>query len=101
MLPDNQLREELKKIKWIGDWTAEALLLWRFKRYDAFPIDVWSSKIFKAFYQELKDKSLDDVKKFGEDRCGKYKGLAYYYLMCDRKNLAKKLNVELKLKWNL
>jgi len=31
---------------------------------------------------------------------GNYQGLAYYYLMCDRKNIAQKLNVELVEKWN-
>jgi len=99
-LPDDQLKEELMKIKWIGEWTAEALLLWRFKRYDAFPLDVWSSKVFQAFYPELKDKTSDEIKRFAEDRWDKYKGLAYYYLMCGRKNLAQKLNVELREKWN-
>jgi len=89
-LPDDQLREELMKIKWVGKVTAEALLLWRFKRYNAFPLDVWSSKIFKAFYPELKDKTLDEIKRFAEYRWSKYQGLAYYYLMCGRKNLAQK-----------
>jgi len=99
-LPDDRLREELMKIKWIGKGTAEALLLWRFKRYNAFPLDVWSSKIFQAFYPELKDKTLDKIKEFAGDRWSKYRGLAYYYLMCGRKNLTQKLNVKLRLKWN-
>lgn len=98
--PDNELREELLKIKWVGEVTAEALLLWRFKRYSAFPLDVWSSKIFQAFYPELEDKTLEKIKSFAEDRWGKYRGLAYYYLMCDRESLAEKLNVKLGLKWN-
>lgn len=82
-------------IKWIGEWTAEATLLWRFKRYNSFPLNEWSSKIFRAFYPEVREKTLDDIKRFAEDRWGKYKGLVYYYLLCDRKNLAQKLNVEL------
>lgn len=100
VLPDNRLREELMKLKWIGKSTAEALLLWNFKRYNAFPIDVWSSKIFQAFYPELKDKKFEEIIKFVEDRWGKYKGLAYYYLICGRKSLAQKLNVELEMKYN-
>lgn len=94
-LPDNQLREELMKIKWVGEWTAEALLLWRFKRYNSFPIDVWSAKIFQALYPQLKNKSLSDIAKFAAKSWANYQGLAYYYLMCDRKNLALKLNLEL------
>ena len=99
-LPIDQLREELMKIKWVGGVTAEALLLWRFKRCNAFPLDVWSSKIFQAFYPELKNKTSDEIKRFAEDRWGKYRGYAYYYLLCSRKNLAQKLNVKLGLKWN-
>lgn len=94
-LPDDRLKEELLNIKWVGEWTAEALLLWRFKRYDAFSIDVWSSKIFQVFYPKLKGKTSDEIKKFADDKWGKYKGLVFYYLMCDRKNLAQKLNLEL------
>lgn len=99
-LPDDQLREELVKIKWIGEGTAEALLLWRFKRYDAFPLDVWSTKIFQSFYPQLKNQSANDIAKFAIKSWGRYRGLAYYYLMCDRKNLAQKLNVHLMEKWN-
>lgn len=99
-LSDDQLREELMKIKWVGEWTAEALLLWRFKRYDAFPLDVWSSKVFQGFYPKLKDKTLREIKRWAEVRWNKYKGLAYYYLMCDRKNLSQKLNIELNEKYS-
>lgn len=99
-LPDNQLREELMKIKWVGEWTAEALLLWRFKRQNTFPIDVWSSKILQTFYPKLRGKTLSEIKIFADGKWGRYKGLAFYYLMCDRKNLAQKLNLELKEKWN-
>jgi len=97
-LPDDQLREELMKVKWVGESTAEALLLWRFKRYNSFPVDVWSTKIFQAFYPQLKNQSPNDIAKFAAKSWGNYRGLAYYYLMCDRKNLAQKLNVELREK---
>lgn len=97
-LPDDQLRKELMKIKWVGEVTTEALLLWRFKRYNAFPLDVWSSKIIQAFYPELKDKTLDEMRRLAEDRWGGYRGLAYYYLICDRINLAQRLGAVLGLR---
>ena len=93
-LPDDQLKKELLKIKWVGPWTAEGLLLWRFKRYHSFPLDVWSAKIFQSFYPQLKDKSLDKISEFADQKWRNYKGLAYYYLMCHHKNLAQKLNTE-------
>ncbi|TKJ33281.1 hypothetical protein CEE39_04165 [bacterium (candidate division B38) B3_B38] len=93
-LPDDELKNELLKIKWVGPWTAEGLLLWRFKRYNAFPLDVWSAKIFQSFYPQLKDKSLDEISEFASQSWGDYKGLAYYYLMCHHKNLAQKRNTK-------
>ena len=101
VLPDNRLREELMKIKWVGKSTAEALLLWRFKRYDSFPLDVWSAKIFRMFYPQFRNQSPSDIAKFAAELWRNYQGLAYYYIMCDRKNIAQKLNVELEEKWNL
>jgi len=98
-LPSEILREELMKIKWVGPGTAEGLLLWRLKRYDVFPADVWSAKIIAQFFPETKDMSTDEIKRFAENRWGNYKGLAYYYLMCGRERLAKRLNIQLKEKW--
>lgn len=94
-LPDERLRRELTKIKWVGPWTAEATLLWRLRRYDAFPIDVWSAKVIQAFYPRTRDRSLDEIKEFARGKWGGYKGLALYYLLCDRKNLSRRLKIPL------
>jgi 3-methyladenine DNA glycosylase/8-oxoguanine DNA glycosylase len=98
-LPTERLREHLMEIKWVGPWLAEATLLWRLKRPDAFPIDVWSAKIFKAFFPEIKDESLDGIRKFAEQRWENYRGFAFYYLMCDQQKLSKRLNIVLDEKW--
>lgn len=93
-LPDEEVREQLQKIKWVGPWTAEAILLWRLKRPSAFPIDVWSEKVFRAFYPQ--SRSPEEIKEFAMKRWGKQRGLAFYYLMCDRENLSKRFGVSLK-----
>ena len=98
-LPTEKLREHLMKIKWVGPWLAEGTLLWRLKRPDAFPIDVWSAKIFKAFFPEVKDESPDGIRKFAEQRWGGYRGLGFYYLICDRWKLSERLNIVLDEKW--
>jgi len=98
-LPSETLREELMKIKWVGPWLAEGTLLWRLKRPDAFPIDVWSARIFRAFFPEVKDESPERIKEFAEERWGDYRGFAFYYLMCGREKLAKRLNIQLEKKW--
>jgi 3-methyladenine DNA glycosylase/8-oxoguanine DNA glycosylase len=98
-LSTEELRERLMRIKWVGPGTAEGLLLWRFKKYDAFPIDVWSVRILSSFYPEIKGKSPEEIKEFAKQRWGSYRGLAYYYLMCGREKLSKRLNIVLDDKW--
>ena len=98
-LSTKELREHLMRIKWVGPNTAEGLLLWRFKKYDAFPIDVWSVRIISSFYPEIKGKSPEEIKKFAKEHWGDYRGLAYYYLMCGREKLSKRLNIVLDEKW--
>ncbi len=95
-LPDEQVREELKKIKWVGPWTAEAMMLWSLKRPGAFPIDVWSARVFRAFYPQMRERSPEEIKEFATKRWGNQRGLAFYYLMCDRENLSRQLGVSLK-----
>jgi 3-methyladenine DNA glycosylase/8-oxoguanine DNA glycosylase len=92
-LPTERLREHLMRIKWVGPWLAEGTLLWRLKRPDAFPIDVWSARVFRAFFSELKEESPDGIRKFAEQHWGQYRGLAFYYLMCDREKISKRLNI--------
>jgi 3-methyladenine DNA glycosylase/8-oxoguanine DNA glycosylase len=98
-LSTEELREHLMRIKWVGPGTAEGLLLWRFKKYDAFPIDVWSVRIISSFYPEIKGKSPEEIEEFAKERWGDYRGLAYYYLMCGREKLSKRLNIVLDEKW--
>jgi len=76
-----------------GDTTLEI------KRPDAFPIDVWSARIFKAFFPQVKDESLDGIREFAKKRWRGYRGLAFYYLMCDREKLSKRLSIALDEKW--
>ena len=93
-LPTEILKEELVKIKWVGPWLAEGIMLWRMKRSEAFPLDVWSAKIFRAFFPEIRSQSIEEIAEFARHRWGKYRGLAYYYLMCDREELLKKFNLK-------
>lgn len=93
-LPTEILKEELVKIKWVGPWLAEGIMLWRMKRTEAFPLDVWSAKIFRAFFPEMRSQSVEEIAEFAMHRWGKYRGLSYYYLMCDREELLKKFNLK-------
>lgn len=99
-LPDDELKERLMKVKWIGPWLSEGIMLWTFKRLNSFPIDVWSAKIFQAFYSELENQSHEDIAEFASRNWGKCRGLAYYYLMCARKKLYERFGIQLNERWS-
>lgn len=63
-------REELKKIKGIGDKVANCVLLFAFGRVDVVPIDVWIKRALLEFYGE---------EKF-PDFVSDYAGIAQQYL---------------------
>lgn len=51
-LPLSQAREKLKLICGVGDKVADCVLLFAFKKYDAFPRDVWVKRLMAEFYPD-------------------------------------------------
>ena len=45
-------REELKKIKGVGDKVADCTLLYGFYKIDSFPVDVWVKRIVSELYPD-------------------------------------------------
>ena len=62
--------EKLCTIKGVGPKVASCVLLFSFRKYDCFPIDVWVKKILAKYYPDFKDKEY----------FGKYAGIAQQYL---------------------
>lgn len=61
-LPDEKIREELKKIKGIGDWTVDVYLLFALQRTDIFPIgDLAMINAFKEIKQLEKQISKEEI----------------------------------------
>ncbi len=69
-MSSDDAREELKKIKGIGDKVANCILLFAFGRVDIVPIDVWIKRSLTQFYGE---------EKF-PDFVSDYAGIAQQYL---------------------
>ena len=71
-------KEELKKIKGVGDKVADCVLLFGAGKYEAFPRDVWIKKVMDTYFG-----GEDGVNLFGE-----YAGIAQQYLFYySRENL--------------
>lgn len=49
-MPMDEAREELKKIKGVGDKVADCTLLYGLGRVEAFPVDVWVKRIMSEMY---------------------------------------------------
>lgn len=81
-LPTEAAALRLRTLPGIGDKIAKCILLYAFRRFDAFPVDVWIARIMKEWYfprgrklptfQQIEDKSK---RLFGEHR-----GLAQCHL---------------------
>ena len=69
----------LKTYKGIGDKVANCILLFSMKHFDTFPVDVWVRRVMQTLYvsKETKD---EDIRKFAENKFGKYSGFAQQYL---------------------
>jgi DNA-3-methyladenine glycosylase II len=62
LLPDEKIREELKRIKGIGDWTVDIYLLFALQRTDIFPTgDLAMVNAFKEIKRLEKQVSKEEV----------------------------------------
>jgi N-glycosylase/DNA lyase len=77
-LNDEQAIKELKKIKGVGDKVAHCVLLFSLGRYEAFPVDVWISRVMNHLY--TMDKSSQEINKMALSLFGEYSGFAQQYL---------------------
>ncbi len=74
--PFDEARQELLKIKGVGEKVAQCALLYGFGRMEAFPVDVWVKRILSELYPD------------GFPQCAKgVEGIAQQYLFHWRRNL--------------
>lgn len=77
-----QLKIALKGIYGVGQKVADCVSLFGFHRSDAFPVDVWTDRVYREFFNgELKDREKISewfVKEFGDDS-GYFQQYLFYY----------------------
>ena len=85
-LSTDKLREELLKIKGVGNKVADCALLFGFNKTDSFPVDTWIEKLYREDFKG----TLTDRKKISEYFVSLFKensGLVQQYLFhAKRKN---------------
>jgi 3-methyladenine DNA glycosylase/8-oxoguanine DNA glycosylase len=89
-------KTRLLELPGIGDYSADII-----NPHSGFPIDVWSAEVFgKLFFgkePENNRQAVEEVKKEGIRRWGKWSWMAFFYIVQDLENLSKRLNVQLRL----
>ena len=71
-------KNELKKIKGVGEKVANCILLFGFGKQNAFPVDVWVKRILEYYYADRYD--ISDVNEFAKRQFGSLGGFAQQYL---------------------
>lgn len=72
-------KAELTKLKGIGPKVADCILLFAYKKKNAFPLDVWMKRVLKELYGFV-PKNECEAECFAEERFGGYAGIAQQYL---------------------
>lgn len=67
----------------IGLKVSSCVLLFAYQKYDSYPIDVWVKRIMKERYNI---NNISEIKKFINNRFGKYSGIVIQYLFNHKRN---------------
>ena len=80
-LPTAEAREQLIRIRGVGEKVANCILLFAYGRAEVFPIDVWVERVLRQLYfngsQRIKHERL---RAFADSHFGPYRGYAQQFL---------------------
>ncbi len=68
-------KSHLMGLDGVGEKVADCILLFGYKRYEAFPIDVWVKRVMEKRYLNSRRSSMREIRAFARSR---WKGLAGY-----------------------
>jgi N-glycosylase/DNA lyase len=80
MLPTDEAREELRRIRGVGAKVANCILLFAYGRVEAFPIDVWVERVLRRLYFNDRARSHARMGLFVDRHFGPYRGYAQQFL---------------------
>lgn len=75
----DEAKNELKKIKGVGEKVANCVLLFGFSKLNAFPVDVWIRRVLERYYFDGGE-VRGDIEEFARQRFGELGGFAQQYL---------------------
>ncbi len=85
-------KERLMELRGVGEKVADCVLLFSFGFYEAFPIDVWMTRVMRYVYFDGKKVPVPEIAEFAHERFGELAGYAQQYLFhYARKKLADRI----------
>jgi len=76
----DEVRQQLTKIKGVGEKVSDCVMLFSMDRKEVFPTDVWVKRVMEYFYFGEKETKIKEIHKFAEEKFGEYAGFAQQYL---------------------
>lgn len=70
----------LMELDGVGDKVADCILVFGYKKLDAFPIDTWMKRVVEEVYFKGRRKSIKQIHGFAERRWGPMQGYAQQYI---------------------
>ena len=95
-MPPDEAKEKLMELPCIGDYAADII-----NPHAGFPIDAWSVDVFGLLFfgkePQNRREAIEEVKREGIRRWGRWSWMAFFYVAQDLRNLSKRLGIELRL----
>ncbi len=80
--PNQTVVEEISKLRGLGKWTAEMVMVRGMRKLDAIPADdVALRRLISHYYFNDAKVSNEQARDLAEERWGRYRGYAAFYLM--------------------
>ena len=80
-LPTPEAREQLERLRGVGEKVANCVLLFAYGRAEAFPIDVWVERVLRQLYFRGNPRvQHDKLRAFAHSHFGPYRGYAQQFL---------------------
>jgi N-glycosylase/DNA lyase len=80
-------RRDLMQFMGVGPKVADCVLLFAFRKYEAFPVDIWIARIMQRYYGAAEKGGYNQIRRRGRECFGQYAGYAQEYLYGDRERL--------------
>ena len=95
-MPPDEAKEKLMELPGVGDYAADII-----NPHAGFPIDAWSVDVFGLLFfgkePENRREAIEEVKREGVRRWGRWSWMAFFYVAQDLRNLSKRLGIRLRL----